>query len=173
MNSNTADFDQQLLALLPRLWRFALTLAHSRPAAEELVQATCERALNRSHQWRPDSHLDRWTFSIMHSIWNNELRSRHIRKEQTFSDSEAADWVEPGHAPNKLLFYAVIHAVEALPENLRATVLLVYVEGYAYWEAAEILDIPIGTVMSRLASARLTLARQFPAETRSTIPQNG
>lgn len=159
-------FDQELQQLLPRLWRFALTLTHSRSAAEDLLQAACERALSRSQQWRPGSHFDRWAFSIMHSIWKNELRARHIRSEQQFSeaDFDAELWSSDADPANKIQFRAVIQAVEQLPEKLRETLLLVYVEGYSYKEAAAILDIPIGTVMSRLASARLKLAKQFPED---------
>ena len=170
MSGRTTEFDAALAALVPRLWRFALTLTHDRAAADDLVQATCERALTRAGQFEAGTRLDRWTFRILHSVWHNELRSRQVRKEEALATQPSGEldtsaW--PGHGvsadeqTNKLQLLAVLHAIEALPVAQRETLVLVYVEGYAYREAAEILEIPIGTVMSRLASARLKLGRQF------------
>lgn len=170
MKQREVAFRQELVCLLPRLWRFGMSLTGAADACHDLVQATCERALTHFHQWRPGSRLDSWTFAIMHSIWKNELRARAIRRGAGFVDSEtyplpAATRVEDDAAATELY-----EAVATLPEAQRAALLLVYVEGYGYREAAQILDIPIGTVMSRLARARLTLAERMQPPLARVLP---
>ncbi len=73
---------------LARLWRYGVVLSGRRDVAEDLVQATCLRALERSEQFKPDTHLDRWLFSILHSIWLNEVRARQIRQGAGLVDAE-------------------------------------------------------------------------------------
>lgn len=146
---------------LARLWRYGLVLSGRRDVAEDLVQATCLRALERADQFQPDTHLDRWLFSILHSMWMNEIRARQIRQGAGFVDAETslsfdgAAQIEAGIMVNQ-----VLREVQSLPEAQRATVFLVYVEGLSYREAAEVLAVPIGTIMSRLAAARETLGRR-------------
>ncbi len=145
--------------LLSRLWRFAMVLSHNEEAAGDLVQATCLRALQKCDQFQTGTHLDRWTFSIMASLWKNELRAERIRRGGGFVDAEevlVTDGAEK--IETNILLAEVLAEVQALPEAQRSTVLLVYVEGLTYAEAAETLEVPIGTVMSRLAAARLKLA---------------
>ena len=146
---------------LPRLWRYGLVLSARRDVAEDLVQATCVRALERAEQFRPGTHLDRWLFAILHSIWLNEVRARQIRQGAGFVEAEATLVFDGAHHMDiGLLAAQVIREVEALPEAQRSTVFLVYVEGLSYREAAEVLSVPVGTVMSRLAAARETLGRR-------------
>lgn len=144
---------------LPRLWRYGLVLSGNRDTAEELVQATCVRALERSGQFTPGTRLDRWLIAILHSIWLNEIRARKVRQGQGLVDAETA-LVFDGIRQIELNILAaqVLRQVQDLPEVQRETVYLVYVEGLSYREAAEALDVPIGTVMSRLAAARGKLA---------------
>ena len=145
---------------LARLWRYGLVLSGRRDVAEDLVQATCLRALERTDQFRAGTHLDRWLFSILHSIWLNEIRSRQIRQGAGFVDAETnlvfdgARQIETG-----ILVAQVMREVQNLPEAQREAVFLVYVEGLSYREAAEVLVVPIGTIMSRLAAARAALGR--------------
>lgn len=80
----TREVRQQLAAHLPRLWRYGLVLSRNRDIAEELVQSTCVRALERSSQYTPGTRIDRWLFAILHSIWISELRARHVRQGQGF-----------------------------------------------------------------------------------------
>jgi RNA polymerase sigma-70 factor (ECF subfamily) len=149
-----------LVALLPRLWRYGLVLSGSRDFAEDLVQAACLRALQRAEQFTPGSRLDRWLFSILHSVWLNELRARRIRRGEGFVDPELALILQgEAHIEANILARQVLKEVAALPEAQRETLLLVYVEGFTYREAAEVLAVPIGTIMSRLAAARAALAR--------------
>jgi RNA polymerase sigma-70 factor (ECF subfamily) len=145
---------------LVRLWRYGLVLTGRRDVAEDLVQATCLRALERAHQFRAGTRVDRWLFAILRSIWLNEVRARRIRQGEGTVDAEAAlviDGVEQIEA--NVLAGQVLREVESLPEVQREAIFLVYVEGMAYREAAEVLDVPIGTVMSRLAAARAALGR--------------
>jgi RNA polymerase sigma-70 factor, ECF subfamily len=152
-----------LAGLLPRLWRYGLVLSGNRDTAEDLVQATCVRALERSRQFMPGTRLDRWLIAILHSIWLNEVRARKVRQGQGLVDAETAlvfDGIRT--IETNILAAQVLREVQGLPEMQRETVYLVYVEGLSYREAAEALAIPIGTVMSRLAAARAKLAGLAP-----------
>lgn len=151
-----------LPALLPRLWRFGMVLCHNPEQASELVQMTCLRALERAEQFEPGTRLDRWCFAIMASIWKNELRGRSVRLGNGHVD---ADYVLVADARDDLDHQVsvrqILDAVQGLPEVQRLAVLLVYVEGYSYTEAAHLLETPTGTLMSRLAAAKASLARHF------------
>ena len=160
MQIATSDVRQQLAAHLSRLWRYGLVLSRNRDIAEELVQSTCVRALEKSSQYAPGTRIDRWLFTILHSIWISELRARHVRLGQGFVPSDellAPDTREQDET--RLHYHRIMQRVNALPDAQRNAVFLVYVEGFTYQEAAETLSVPIGTVMSRLATARATLAK--------------
>jgi len=153
------EVQQGLPALLKRLWRYGLVLSGDSEVAHELVQATCLRALEKCDQFQAGTSLARWTYTILSSIWKNELRSRRIRMGQGFVDAEialVADGVR--EMDTNLLARQVLKEVERLPEGQREAVFLVYGEGLAYKEAADVLDVPVGTIMSRLAAARAKLA---------------
>jgi RNA polymerase sigma-70 factor, ECF subfamily len=145
---------------LPRLWRYALVLSRARDVADDLVQATCVRALERADQYVPGTRVDRWLFAILRSIWLNEIRSRRIREGGGFVDPEDV-LMSDGAREIEMNITAsvVLKAIGRLPEVQRETVLLVYGEGYSYAEAAATLAVPIGKVMSRLATARAALAK--------------
>lgn len=156
MCTQTNEVEAGIEALLPRFWRFAITLTRDPQKAEDLVQDTCLRMLEKWQQFRPGTHLDRWGFTVMANLWRSSLR----RKVPQMMDDEALERVED-HAllPDSTYFVGqVLHAIDALPESQRSLVVLVYGEGFSYREAADILDIPIGTVMSRLHTARAKLA---------------
>ncbi len=161
----TEDLSTALPALLPRLWRFALRLAVDRHDAEDLVQRACVRALERRHQLQPGTSVLSWLFSIAHTVWLNELRARQIRSRASMQWSdELGDTLAEATALTPemdAMHREVVDAVEQLPDAHRAVMLLVAIEGLSYREAAEALDVPIGTVMSRLARARLTIGRHF------------
>jgi RNA polymerase sigma-70 factor (ECF subfamily) len=145
---------------LARLWRYGLVLSGARDVADDLVQATCLRAIERADQFQSGTRLDRWLFSILRSIWLNELRSRRVREGGGFVDASEALVVDGGREIETNIFTAqVLREVGGLPEAQREAVLLVYVEGLSYREAAEVLATPIGTVTSRLAAARLALGK--------------
>ncbi|MGY5778680.1 RNA polymerase sigma factor [Rhizobium sp. LEGMi135b] len=144
---------------LTRLWRYGVVLSRQRDVADDLVQATCVRALERAAQFTAGTRLDRWLFAILHSIWLNEVRSRRVRMGQGFVDAdETLVFDGAQETETRVLAGQVLQRVQALPEAQRTAVFLTYVEGLSYREVAEVLDVPIGTVMSRLAAARAKLA---------------
>ncbi|WP_411227932.1 RNA polymerase sigma factor [Serratia quinivorans] len=140
-------------------------LSHRRDVADDLVQATCVRALERAAQFAVGTRMDRWLFAILHSIWLNETRAQHIRQGQGFVDVEELVGSENSEEP--IWANEVMQRVNRLPEAQRNALFLVYVEELSYREAAEVLDVPIGTIMSRLAAARLRLANDSMLQTRS------
>ncbi|MEM7300033.1 MAG: RNA polymerase sigma factor [Pseudomonadota bacterium] len=148
-----------LKAVYPRLWRYCLTLTGNADRANDLAQSTAIRAMEKSHLFKADTHVDRWLFRMAQRIWLNEVRSDAVRRGGglvPIEDVELPD-KKPGPESN-LLTREVLKKVMDLPEAQRATIMLVYVEGYSYAEAAEILEIPIGTVMSRLHAGRAKLS---------------
>jgi RNA polymerase sigma-70 factor (ECF subfamily) len=145
--------------IFPRLWRYALVLTSNRDAAFDLAQATCLRALEQSDKYEPGTNLDRWLFRMAHRIWLNELRALAVRRGgglQAVADVEIPD--PKLDAETNYFIREVLHSIYSLPEAQRACVILVYVEGFKYAEAADILAVPIGTVMSRLSAARKTVS---------------
>ena len=161
--ASEADIRSGLTENLARLWRYGLVLSHQRDVADDLVQATCLRALERADQFMPGTRLDRWLFSILHSIWLNETRARRVRQGQGFVDAGDALTFDGAYdTETHVMAGQVLRQVNALPEVQRTAVFLVYVEGLSYREVAGILDIPIGTVMSRLAAARAKLSGAGP-----------
>jgi RNA polymerase sigma-70 factor, ECF subfamily len=145
---------------LARLWRYALTLSLAADAAEALVTATCARAVKRADQFAPGTRLDRWLFAMLRSIWLNEFRARRVREGGGFADGEEALSIRGGRlAGTNIAAAEVLKGMDRLPEAQRETMLLVYGERYSYVEAAIALEIPIGTIVSRLAAARAALAK--------------
>ncbi len=143
---------------LKAIWRFAFALCGQADTADDLLQATCLRALEKCEQVTEDRRVDAWCMTICRSIWLNELRSQSIRKTQSLAHAPDAALIDPrGDTESNYLAREVFTKVMELPEAQRVTVMLVFVEGYAYREAAEVLDVPIGTVMSRLSAARAKL----------------
>lgn len=156
------NFSKSIGVLLPRLKKFALTLTRSRSEMDDLVQATCERALTRVRQWDPETRLDSWMYRIMQSIWFNELRARNVRER--YAEVEQAELISAGNAQVAEL-HVLLRRVEEemfrLPEEQHMVLRLVYINGMTYSEVAEAESIPLGTVMSRLARARLTLMQRL------------
>lgn len=146
----------EIIALLPRLRRFCAGLTGSLDAGDDLTQSTVERALRRVSQWQEGTRLDSWMFRIARNINIDEARAR-IRRTVQF-DSEVIDNVigEDGRdiTENRSTLASVRTAITTLSDEQRDLMRLVVVEGKSYREAAEMLNIPIGTVMSRLARAR-------------------
>ncbi|MEO0975624.1 MAG: RNA polymerase sigma factor [Pseudomonadota bacterium] len=149
------EVEKGLGMMLDRLWRFALTQCGDRSLADDLVQSTCTRALERADQFQPGSRLDAWLFSILVSIWRNMARSITVRRGQGLVDAVDAQLEAPS-ADNetRLHLRQVMLQIAKLPEGQRSVILLVCVEGFTYAETAAALDIPVGTVMSRLCTAR-------------------
>lgn len=152
-------FEDELLALLPRLRRFAASLSRNVADGDDLCQAAIERALRSRHLWEEGTRLDSWMYRIMRNIWIDEARARQ-RRAKTFAPEE-----EGGHVGNRddqrmeavAELSSVERALSRLPDEQREVIALVLVEGLAYKEAAEILDIPMGTLTSRLVRGRNAL----------------
>ncbi|MGB3461353.1 MAG: RNA polymerase sigma factor [Rhodanobacter lindaniclasticus] len=155
MNSSDA-VREGLIPLLPRLRRLARALAGQAADADDLVQIVLERALARAAQWRPDAALDRWVFAIARNAWRDELRARG-RSQHMFAAEEAGEMAADRASAQPAQQLELAMALAALPPDHREVVALVLVEGMSYGEAAELLEVPVGTVTSRLARARATL----------------
>lgn len=153
----------EMIALLPRLRRFARGLTGSEVEADDLVQAACERAIQRIGQWQPGTRLDSWMFRIMQNLWIDAIRMGKLRGSH-LSVVDPEGYQAPGMdgeqaTMNRLTLEAVRRGVQRLPPDQRSVLLLVCVEGHSYRETADTLGIPVGTVMSRLSRARLALNR--------------
>jgi RNA polymerase sigma-70 factor, ECF subfamily len=165
-------FLDEMVALLPRLWRFAMSQSRQRTLAEDLVQQTCQRALERRTHFMDGTRLDHWMFAILASVWKNQLRADKVHRGLgTVDAADLWDDGQIGKADEAILKSQLVNAVTTLPDWQRAPVFLVYVEQMSYQDAADVLDIPLGTVMSRLAAAKIALAALLnPAAPR--LPQD-
>jgi RNA polymerase sigma-70 factor, ECF subfamily len=156
----TDEIRTRMIALLPRLRRFAAVLTGNLDQADDLVQETCVRALSRVDQWQPGTRLDSWMYRIAQNLWLDRVRANRARGEIVAIDTvEAVMAGSDGRdvAESRLTLAAVNAALKKLSPDQQIVVALVCVEGASYKEAAAIMDIPIGTVMSRLARARREL----------------
>lgn len=156
MSSSSEELRDSIIDLLPRLRRFARTLARDPHDADDLVQATVERALAHADQRRPDSRLSSWLFGILRNAWIDEGRSRRRRRTWQAEEHLAENVGDPSiGSPAELL--SVHDALARLSEEQRLAVTLVLIEGLSYKEAAEVMGVPIGTLTSRLARGREAL----------------
>lgn len=153
-------FQTELVALLPRLRRFARAICRSDADAQDLVQATVERALARRGGYRPGTRLDSWAFTIMRRIHIDQGRSKtRWGRVVTPEDAATPNVADAAQADEGLRAdaLAVRDALRRLPEDQRLAVALVLVDGLSYAEAAEVLEVPAGTLTSRLVRGRQTL----------------
>ena len=156
MNPAADDIRDQLITLLPRLRRFARALSRNMHDADDLVQVAVERALLHLDQLRPGTRLDSWMFGIVRNAWIDETRSRK-RRAKVHAPEELGEHVADNASEAPLQRLSIEAALQRLPEEQRLAVALVLIEGLAYKEAAAVLEVPIGTVTSRLARGRETL----------------
>lgn len=156
MSPSADDVRDQLVALLPRLRRFARALSRNAHDADDLVQVAVERALLHLDQLKPGTRLDSWMFGITRNAWIDETRSRK-RRDKVLAPEELGEQVADSSSEAPFQRLSIEAALERLPEEQRLAVALVLVEGLAYKEAAAVLEVPIGTVTSRLARGRETL----------------
>ena len=150
-----------LMAELLGLKRFCVSLTGDAADADDLLQLTVERVLERGMP--ADAHVAKWSYRVCRNLWLDELRSREVRQRYVAAAS-ATDRVQltsTGDGFDRLELERVDAAMEGLPEEQRSALLLVAIEGCSYAEVAEILDIPLGTVMSRVARARRSLAEKL------------
>ncbi|MFB9947242.1 RNA polymerase sigma factor [Rhizobium puerariae] len=155
------SFEAQILALLPQLRRYSRSLTRSDMESEDLLQDCVEKALAHRAQWR-GSNFKSWAYRIMTNLHLNALRSKARRPSVGIEEAEV---LTAGAGPgDPLEKNHLVKALETLPKEARAVLMLVVVEGYAYREVADMLEIPVGTVMSRLSRARQTLREKMREE---------
>lgn len=159
---------EEIIALLPRLRRFAYALTGARHDADDLLQTTVERLLKRG---LPEgAHLGKWAHRVCRNIWIDEIRARRVRSSAADHDVHPGAMSEDGErvVMDKIMLKDVHEAMTALPDDQRAALALVALEGCSYAEAANTLSVPVGTIMSRVARARRSLAtavtRHGPAD---------
>jgi RNA polymerase sigma-70 factor (ECF subfamily) len=162
MNS-PLEFEDGLTALLPRLRRFAHALSRNSADADDLTQATVERALRSRAQWEPGTRLDSWLYRMMRNLWVDTIRSRG-RREDLHAPVEEAERI--GEDPRSGIEAAIdlrraMDAMQRLPDEQREIVALILIEGFGYRECSEILGLPIGTVSSRLVRGRNALLKMM------------
>lgn len=148
-----------LIALIPRLRRYARMLCADAAAADDLVQDTLERACERLAQWRPGSDLRAWAFTIMHNLFVSETRRPRYRLEAAHDalPGDTAGNVAPDPAAGWVEALDLERALRALPQAQRQVLLLVAFEDMSYEQVASVVGVPAGTVMSRLSRARARL----------------
>jgi RNA polymerase sigma-70 factor (ECF subfamily) len=174
MTDSIALLRQTLPKVLPRLRRFACTLTHHAHDADDLAQIAIERALTRAAQWRPpaadaapeqvEAAVRSWMFGIVKNAWIDNLRSRKRERAVIRGGDDGIEDV-PDHtnaaAEDRL---SIVAAMQRLPEEQRLAVSLVLVEGLSYQEAADVAEVPVGTLTSRLSRGREALAALLGAQ---------
>lgn len=162
--TQVTPFAESLVALLPRLRRFARVLAGSAHEADDLVQAACERALRAEASFAAGTRLDAWMFAILRNLWLDGRRGGAARRGPPMP-LEAAESIAGADgralAEARLALGQVERALLRLPPEQREAIALVCIEGLSFREAADMLGVPIGTVMSRVARGRLALGRSL------------
>jgi RNA polymerase sigma-70 factor (ECF subfamily) len=163
------EVQHALIEIIPDMRRFARSLTGSSDAANELVQAACERALGRQGALNAIEQPVNWMCSIIKNLWIDEKRSA---RERLLAPLEDVDLVAPEDTERAVIARSTLAKVRveimALPEEQRSVIMLVCVQGHSYLEAASELGIPIGTLMSRLSRARLELARRMNLSSQRT-----
>jgi RNA polymerase sigma-70 factor (ECF subfamily) len=158
-----ASIEREIVGLLPRLRRLARALARQAADADDLVQLTVERALARRDQWTPGTRLESWVFRIMKNAWIDESRARS-RRGKLFAAEDEGERVGDAGAQvleDRLAVGEVARAMQKLPEDQRLAVALVLVDGLSYKDAAEVLEVPAGTLTSRLVRGRAALLAEL------------
>jgi RNA polymerase sigma-70 factor, ECF subfamily len=155
-SAGNADIRAQIVALLPRLRRFCMAISGGADAGDDLMQATVERALSRSDQWQQGTRLDSWMFRIAQNIKIDQARATKVRGIQIDVDELISLQGDDGRVivEARSDLTAVETAMAALTDDQRASLALIVIDGQSYKDAADILNIPIGTLMSRIARAR-------------------
>lgn len=152
-----SEFQDQLKQCLPDLWRYAYALTRDRHAADDLVQDCAERALKKQKLWLQTGALKPWLMKMLLNIYRNQLRSKSRRPQLVPIDGMHHDPAAPEALDQRLELSQTARAIEKLPEEQRQALLLVVLGGVSYKQAAAALNVPVGTLMSRLGRARSKL----------------
>jgi RNA polymerase sigma-70 factor (ECF subfamily) len=144
-----------ILAEIPRLRRYARALLRNRDSADDLVQDCLERALGKLDGWRTGDNPRRWLFTIMHHLFVDQMRREKRRGEAAMLPIEASEAMAvPAHQAESVASHEILDALQAISPDRRTALLMVAVEGFSYAEAANVLGVPAGTLMSRIARGR-------------------
>ncbi len=150
------DFLDEIEATVPALRRYARSLTRNADRADDLVQDCLERAIRKRNLFSPTGPVQAWLFRILINLWRNDLRFERRRGEHVAIDSIAEPSVAPAQ-PGRIALAEMSRAIDRLPDDQREALLLVVLEGMSYQDAASVLGIPAGTLMSRLGRARAAL----------------
>jgi len=153
-----------LVAEVPRLRRYAIALLRDRTAADDLVQDVVLRALDRLHLWRDGTNMRTWLFTIMHNLHANDMRRLSRTADDQPLDAAALSRGTPPEQEAAVELSQLSAAIARLPLPQRQVLLLVGLEGFSYADAAETLNVPVGTVMSRLSRTREELRRTLDGD---------
>jgi RNA polymerase sigma-70 factor (ECF subfamily) len=169
------DIRHQVVALLPRLRAFGRALARSNDAADDLVQATCEKALRSLDTWTPGTRLDSWMFRIMQNQWIDLKRRERPQVHLDDPDTGVELTGEDGErtVEFRLTLNDVRRLIDTLPEEQRVVLMLVCVDDMSYREVAELVGTPLGTVMSRLGRARRALSDALEGKSENSRAAGG
>lgn len=151
------DFLDEIEKSVPALRRYARALTRNADRADDLVQDCLERAINKRGLWAPTGPLQSWLFRILLNLWRNEARAQRRRGEHVPIDGLLVEPSVAAPQPGRIALAEMSRAIDKLADEQREALLLVVLEGMSYEEAARILEIPIGTLMSRLGRARAAL----------------
>ena len=164
MKMDTAHTKRELLAVLPDLRRFAISVAGNAADGDDLVQSTVERVLKSGVPH--DANMKKWVFRVTKNLWTDKYRETKVRQNAAGQIALVYDAEQDGErlAHNRLMLARAKNLINSLPEDQRIVMTLVTIEGYSYKEVAETLEVPIGTIMSRLARARKTINQQFSGQ---------
>lgn len=159
------QFEHELVALIPRLRRFARALVRDESAADDLCQAAIEKALKSRESKRAEGRMDGWLFMILRNQWLDEVRRMRRQDDNVIAldASGIAEGAVGADSQDPIGSISVHRAIASLPSEQREAAALVWVEGYSYKEAAEMLAIPIGTLTSRLSRARTRVLSELEA----------
>ena len=163
-----SEFLIELEQCIPALRRYAFSLFHQQEEADDLVQDCLERAIKKQSLWQQGSSLRAWLFTMQHNLYINQLRSKGRQPPMTFETDTLSNQLEPHQS--EVLMRDINFCIQQLPEDQRQVLLFVTVEGFTYKEVGEIMNIPLGTVMSRLSRARKTLHTLMNGETIPSQP---
>lgn len=157
------EFEERILEHIDSLYNVAIRMAHNRHDAEDLVQEAALRAYRNFNKFRQGTNFKGWIITILRNIYINEYRKK-IKEPIKIGFEDVEDFIslpEIRGAQEEIFSENMKSLIDKLPEEIRSTIMLFYAEGFTYKEIAKIMDVPIGTVMSRLYTARQILKRQL------------
>lgn len=153
------QFLDEISLSVPALRRYARALTRNADLADDLVQDCLERAIRKQRFWAPTGPLQGWLFKLLLNLYRNDLRRRRRQGDHVPIEALGVEPAVPAPQPGRVALAEMSRAIDALPVEQREALLLVVLEGVSYENAAAVLGIPVGTLMSRLSRARAALRR--------------